>query len=87
MLNKMPKQVRHDKDVILNSFQDPILNFDIDLTFGFRSFGPRTLISNFSKKSLHHFLNRADPDQFDILGSLHLLLILLRQQASFKSQP
>jgi hypothetical protein len=37
----MPKQVRHDKGVILNhalnsfhgSFQNPILKFDIDLTF------------------------------------------------------
>jgi hypothetical protein len=33
--NEMPKQVRHDKNVILNSFQNPILNFDIDLKFGF----------------------------------------------------
>jgi len=24
--DEMPKQVRHDKDVILNSFQNPILN-------------------------------------------------------------
>jgi hypothetical protein len=29
----MPKQVRHDGVVILNSFQNPILNFDIHLTF------------------------------------------------------
>jgi hypothetical protein len=29
----MPKQVRHDEGVILNSFQNPILNFDIHLTF------------------------------------------------------
>jgi len=27
--NEMPKQVRHDKTVILNSFQNPVLNFDI----------------------------------------------------------
>jgi hypothetical protein len=33
--NEMPKQVRHDKGVILNSFQNPILEFDIDLAFGF----------------------------------------------------
>jgi len=33
--NKMPKQVRHDKVVILNSFQNLILQFDIHLTFGF----------------------------------------------------
>jgi len=25
----MPKQVRHDKNVILNLFQNPILKFDI----------------------------------------------------------
>jgi len=31
--NEMPKQVRHDEDVILNSFQNLILNFDIHLTF------------------------------------------------------
>jgi G:T-mismatch repair DNA endonuclease (very short patch repair protein) len=31
--NEMPKQVRHDKGVILNSFQNLILNFDIHLTF------------------------------------------------------
>jgi len=31
--NEMPKQVRHDKIVILNSFQNPVLNFDIHLTF------------------------------------------------------
>src|SRR4030042_2229229 len=31
--NEMPKQVRHDKNVILNSFQNPFLNFDIPLTF------------------------------------------------------
>ena len=35
MSNEMPKQVRHDKSVILNSFQNPFLEFDIDLTFGF----------------------------------------------------
>jgi len=29
----MPKQIRHDKDVILNSFQNPFLNFDIHLAF------------------------------------------------------
>jgi len=30
----MPKQVRHDKNVILNSFQNPISEFDIlHLTF------------------------------------------------------
>ena len=33
--NEIPKQVRYDKGVILNSFQNPILNFDIHLTFGF----------------------------------------------------
>ena len=33
--NKMPKQVRHDKNVILNSFQNLFLNFDIHLTLGF----------------------------------------------------
>jgi hypothetical protein len=31
--NEMPKQVRHDKDVILNSFQNLFLSFNIDLTF------------------------------------------------------
>jgi hypothetical protein len=31
--NEMPKQVRHDKNVILNPFQNPILKFDIHLTF------------------------------------------------------
>jgi hypothetical protein len=31
--NEMPKQVRHDKSVILNSFQNLILNFGIHLTF------------------------------------------------------
>ena len=31
----MPKQVRHDKRVILNSFQNPALDFDIPLAFGF----------------------------------------------------
>ena len=31
----MPKQVRHDNNVILNSFQNPNLGFVIDLTFGF----------------------------------------------------
>jgi len=34
--NEMPKQVRHDEGVILNSFQNPILNFDIHLTFARR---------------------------------------------------
>jgi len=29
----MPKQVRHDHNVILNSVQNPVLNFDIHLTF------------------------------------------------------
>jgi len=29
----MPKQVRHDKDVILDSFQNPVLGFDIHLAF------------------------------------------------------
>src|SRR5512139_1669339 len=29
----MPKQVRHNKSVILNSFQNPILDLDIHLTF------------------------------------------------------
>jgi hypothetical protein len=29
----MPKQVPHDKNVILNSFQNLILNFGINLTF------------------------------------------------------
>ena len=29
----MPKQVRHDQNVILNSFQNPIYLFVIDLTF------------------------------------------------------
>ena len=29
----MPKQVRHDNNVILNSFQNPILEFDIHFTF------------------------------------------------------
>jgi len=31
--NEMPKQVRHDKSVILDSFQNLILNFEIHLTF------------------------------------------------------
>jgi len=31
---EMPKQVRHDKGVILNSFQNPTLYFDIHLVFG-----------------------------------------------------
>ncbi len=31
--NEMPKQVRHDESVILNSFQNPILDFAIDLIF------------------------------------------------------
>jgi len=31
--NEMPKQVRHDRDVILNSFQNPFLKFDIHLAF------------------------------------------------------
>jgi hypothetical protein len=31
--SEMPKQVRHDEGVILNSFQNPILNVDIHLTF------------------------------------------------------
>ena len=29
----MPKQVRHNEGVILNSFQNPFLNFDLHLTF------------------------------------------------------
>jgi len=33
--SEMPKQVRHDKNVILNSFQNLLLNFEIHLTFGF----------------------------------------------------
>jgi len=42
--NEMPKQVRHDKNVMLNltlkevqglRFQNSILKFDIHLTFGF----------------------------------------------------
>jgi len=32
---EMPDQVRHDHYVILNSFQNLILKFDIRLTFGF----------------------------------------------------
>jgi len=31
--NEMPKRVRHDQNVILNLFQNPILDFDIHLTF------------------------------------------------------
>jgi hypothetical protein len=31
--NEMPKQVRHDKGVILNSFQNPFLEFGIHLAF------------------------------------------------------
>jgi len=31
--NEMPKQVRHDNNVILDSFQNLILEFDIHLTF------------------------------------------------------
>ncbi len=31
----MPKQVLHNKNVILNSFQNLILAFDIHLAFGF----------------------------------------------------
>ena len=27
--NEMPKQIRHDKDIILNSFQNPFLKFGI----------------------------------------------------------
>ena len=43
ILNQVQDLVRHDKNVILNlalkqvqglRFQNPILNFDIDLTFG-----------------------------------------------------
>jgi hypothetical protein len=33
IIKEMPKQVRHDKSVILNSFQNLILNFGIHLTF------------------------------------------------------
>jgi hypothetical protein len=33
--NEMPKQIGHDKNVILNSFQNPILKFVINLAFGF----------------------------------------------------
>jgi hypothetical protein len=33
-LNDMPKQVRHVKGVILNSFQNPILEFNIYSAFG-----------------------------------------------------
>jgi hypothetical protein len=33
--NEMRKQVRHDEGVILNSFQNLILNFDIHLAFRF----------------------------------------------------
>ena len=31
--NEMPKQVRHDHNVILDSVQHPVLNFDIHLDF------------------------------------------------------
>jgi len=31
--NEMPKQVRHDKNVILNSFQNPFLDLDIYSAF------------------------------------------------------
>ncbi len=34
ILNQVQDLVRHDKGVILNSFQNPILDFDIRLTFG-----------------------------------------------------
>jgi hypothetical protein len=33
--NEMPKQVQHNKDVILNSLQNPFLKLDIHLAFGF----------------------------------------------------
>jgi len=41
--------------------------------------------SDFSKKCFYCFLNGPDPDQFNALHSPHLLLILFRQKASFKS--
>ncbi len=43
--------------------------------------------SDFLKKYFHCFLNGPDSDQFNALHSPHLLLILFRQKASFKSQP
>jgi hypothetical protein len=33
--NQVQDSVRHDREVILNSFQNPALNFDIPLNFGF----------------------------------------------------
>jgi len=35
ILNQVQDLVRHDEGVILNLFQNPILNFDIHLNFGF----------------------------------------------------
>jgi hypothetical protein len=35
ILNQVQDLVRHDQSVILNLFQNPILKFDIHLTFGF----------------------------------------------------
>jgi hypothetical protein len=44
MSNEMPKQVRHDKNVILDSFQNPVSKFGIHLTFACL---PQAGISNF----------------------------------------
>jgi hypothetical protein len=35
ILNQVQDLVQNDKNVILNSFQNPFLEFDSDLTFGF----------------------------------------------------
>jgi hypothetical protein len=35
ILNQVQDLVRHDKSVILNLVQNPVLEFDIYLTFGF----------------------------------------------------
>jgi len=57
----MPKQVRHDEGVILNSFQNPILKFDIHLAFaclreaasakaGILTFEIRNILGNLARK-------------------------------------
>jgi len=43
---EMPKQVRHDKDVILNSFQNLFLEFAFHLAFGFKKVCLEILASN-----------------------------------------
>ncbi len=66
--NEMPKQVRHDKPVILNSFQNLILDFDIwILKFLFHLY---PIFVTFSTHSSHLPIDLRINSQTSLIGPL-----------------